>query len=373
MESDHVPRRITRKAQRTEGIPKMASSLETAEVVVSSAQNENKVSEESSIITGNKLSHLSERIEKIDEDCVRARDENKSLRETVATLKIEIQKVHKQNEALEERDRRRELEMAEIRAMVSEMSEKLAKQSERVDQISCESVVEQIVEQRNELQKEAEKILVGKQKIEEEVVEINKKFSECRDQIDVSFAEIMKKEKELSIEANRAKKGNKIEEEVKRVIRSNEKLLRETVDKSKSLIIFGNKENEIESRVNRDKEEDKFVKDVIGELMVYNVDKEIAEFRRIGKYEKDKVRPLKVTFMNSQVLEEVLRNAWKLKDSEKYSGLMIRRDLSKEDREVLKGKLEEAKAKNNERSEDEAKTFFFKVVGLRIVKWYLKK
>lgn len=119
------------------------------------------------------------------------------------------------------------------------------------------------------------------------MVEINKMFSECRDQIDFSFPEIMKKEKELSIEEDRAKKETKIEEEVKRVIRSNEKLLRETADKSKSLIIFGNKENEIESRVNGDKEEDKFVKDVIGELLDYNVDKEIAEFRRIGKYEKD--------------------------------------------------------------------------------------
>lgn len=93
------------------------------------------------------FSHLSKRIEKIEEDCVRARDENKSLRETVAKLKIELQKVHKQNEALEEKDRKRELEMAD------EMSENLAKQSEKVDQISCDSVVEQIVEQRNEKQR----------------------------------------------------------------------------------------------------------------------------------------------------------------------------------------------------------------------------
>ncbi|KAK4314411.1 hypothetical protein Pmani_014298 [Petrolisthes manimaculis] len=94
--------------------------------------------------------------------------------EKVVELKEELQNVHKQNEALEENVRYREQELAEIRTMMKYFGEKIMKQKKRVDLI-CDSVVEQVTEQRDKLKKEAVKILGDKQNIEQEVVEMNKK------------------------------------------------------------------------------------------------------------------------------------------------------------------------------------------------------
>ncbi|KAK4314415.1 hypothetical protein Pmani_014302 [Petrolisthes manimaculis] len=95
--------------------------------------------------------------------------------EKVVELKEELQNVHKQNEALEENVRYREQELAEIRTMMKYFGEKIMKQKKRVDLILCDSVVEQVTEQRDKLKKEAVKILGDKQNIEQEVVEMNKK------------------------------------------------------------------------------------------------------------------------------------------------------------------------------------------------------
>ncbi|KAK4326968.1 hypothetical protein Pmani_002571 [Petrolisthes manimaculis] len=107
--------------------------------------------------------------------------------------------------------------------------------------------------------------------------------------------------------------------------------------------------------------------------------KQVTEQR--DKLQKEAVKILgdkqnieqEVVEMNKKVLDEVMRNTWKLKDSENYNHVKLRRDLSREDRMVLKEKLEEANKMNNERSEEEKKIFYFRVVGLRIIKWYMKK
>ncbi|KAK4329321.1 hypothetical protein Pmani_000355 [Petrolisthes manimaculis] len=72
--------------------------------------------------------------------------------EKVVELKEELQNVHKQNEALEENVRYREQELAEIRTMMKDFCEKIMKQKKRVDLI-CDSVVEQVTEQRDKLKK----------------------------------------------------------------------------------------------------------------------------------------------------------------------------------------------------------------------------
>ncbi|KAK4300123.1 hypothetical protein Pmani_027654 [Petrolisthes manimaculis] len=165
----------------------------------------------SALLDTSMVAEIYSKIEKVEEECKMARDENMALRETVVELKEELQ-----NEALKENVRYREQEVAEIRTMMKEMGEKIMKQKERVDLISYDSVVEQVTEQRDKLQKEAVKILDDKLNIEQEVVEMNKQVNECREQLKVSFAEIVRNEEKFSREVERVKQGNKIEEEIKK-------------------------------------------------------------------------------------------------------------------------------------------------------------
>ena len=164
----------------------------------------------------------------------------------------------------------------------------------------------------------------------------------------------------------------KIRKEVKEVIRKNPKLIRETVDMNKSIIILGKKEEEINNRIVRDRTEIINIMNIINKVSKDITEKDIEEFYRVRKYESGKHRPIKLTFQNANMME-VMRNARKLKDEEEMKNVWIRRCLNKEDRETLKEKIEEAKQKNEARSEEEESRFFLRVVGLQVRKWYKNK
>ena len=164
-----------------------------------------------------------------------------------------------------------------------------------------------------------------------------------------------------------------IKKEVKEIIRKNPKLIRETVDMNKSVVIMGKKENEIYNRITRDKNELSNTMNIINKISQDITEKDIEEFHRIGRYESGKHRPIKVTFQSANTMEEVIRNAKNLKNEEEMKNIWISRCLSKEDRETLKEKIEEAKQKNEARSEEEKNLFFFKIVGLQVRKWHINK
>ena len=70
------------------------------------------------------------------------------------------------------------------------------------------------------------------------------------------------------------------------------------------------------------------------------------------------------------MVEMVLRNSKKIKEKEEWSNVWVNRCLNKEDRDKLREKVEEARKKNEELTEEEARHFFYKVVGMQVKKWY---
>ncbi len=137
------------------------------------------------------------------------------------------------------------------------------------------------------------------------------------------------------------------------------KLIRETVDMNKSVIIIGKKEEDIQNKFKKDKVDLKNILEITNKVLEEEISgKDIEEFHRLGRYEGGKNRPIKVTFQSTNMMEEVLRKANKLHEEDEFKNVFIRRCLNREDRELLRGKLEEAKAKNAERSDEEAQVFF---------------
>jgi hypothetical protein len=161
--------------------------------------------------------------------------------------------------------------------------------------------------------------------------------------------------------------------EVRKELASNPKLVQNTVDRSKSLIIFGCKEKEITSRSERAVEEAKVVDKIVGLVEGLTTIENVCDYRRIGRYVKGKDRPLRITLNGAKQIKEVLRNARKLQSDEDGKVWSLRRDLSKQDREKLKLNLAEAKHLNESRNEEEINSFFYKVLGVgKPVKWYIK-
>ena len=52
--------------------------------------------------------------------------------------------------------------------------------------------------------------------------------------------------------------------------------------------------------------------------------------------------------------------------------IWIRKDMNEDERKKIKELVAEAKAKNEERPPDEVNKFFWKVIDMRIRKWWLK-
>ncbi|KAK4289637.1 hypothetical protein Pmani_037406 [Petrolisthes manimaculis] len=81
----------------------MASVSEASHSKNNTGRDNKQVSDEASaLLDTSMVAEIYNKIEKVEEECKMARDENMALRETVVELKEELQNVHKQNETLEE-------------------------------------------------------------------------------------------------------------------------------------------------------------------------------------------------------------------------------------------------------------------------------
>ncbi len=99
---------------------------------------------------------------------------------------------------------------------------------------------------------------------------------------------------------------------------------------------------------------------------------EIEEVYRIGKYDQGKSRPLKIKLKSQTAGEETLVNVWKLAKSNKFKQVWIRREMNEEERKKLNELRSEAKERNEQRTQEERELFFWRVMDLRLRKWYVR-
>ena len=103
------------------------------------------------------------------------------------------------------------------------------------------------------------------------------------------------------------------------------------------------------------------------------ISEEIEEVFRLGKYEENKSRPLKIRLRSQVAAEELVARSWKLASRECYKKVWLRRDLNEEERGKVNALWNEAKEKNMNRSETEKKSFYWRVIDMKLRKWYTSK
>lgn len=128
------------------------------------------------------------------------------------------------------------------------------------------------------------------------------------------------------------------------------------------------KEDDIPSKIDRDKKEMEKITSLLKVVTEEEDDIGIEEFTRLGRYEPGKTRPLKVVLQTSNMVEIILRNVKKIKQSEQWKHIWVNRCLTREDRDKLREKVQEAKPKNKDRSPEEEAHFFYKVTGMQVKK-----
>lgn len=187
---------------------------------------------------------------------------------------------------------------------------------------------------------------------------------------EVAMKEIMEEQKKQSERENKD-----LESVVVNAMRRNEQVLRETIDRNKCIIVFGDIEEHIIERKARDKEEINKVK-----TLIKHVDEEgnnwrddIEEVRRMGKYSKGNTRPMRVQFRSRVTVDAIMNVTWRLNLTSKFKKITIRKDMSIEDRNIRKELQTEANVKNGERTKEDEKKFFWRVWEGKLKKWYIKR
>ena len=189
------------------------------------------------------------------------------------------------------------------------------------------------------------------------------KWKNQREEVQESFRDIVNQQLE-----------EKARSSFVQVMKDNENLVRDTVDKKKCVVIFGMKEDEEPNRFERERVERANITKTLMEVKREDskLENEVEEFRRLGKYVQGKSRPLKIKFKSQVDAEEALAGASKLAKKEETKNIWIKKDLNREERAKVSELWTEATAKNEERTEEEKKVFYWKVTNMKIRKWYLR-
>ena len=132
-------------------------------------------------------------------------------------------------------------------------------------------------------------------------------------------------------------------------------------EREKNIVIFKSKEADGETLEQKKVKDAKLAQDLLEEVGLDQV--QIKGMFRLGKFNPEdskdgKTRPLKICFNNKYDKESVMRNLYKLKgktDGE-LSEIRIGHDLTQEERDMVKAKIEEAKKLTTT-------TVFYKVRG----------
>ena len=266
-------------------------------------------------------------------------DKHKSLKERVERLEESEKNLMRENEKLRE-------ELAQYRNMMKEGLGKVEKEKEDI---------KELVSKDDQRVKEAVRKEVNEWKTQNEIEKVNLK-------------EVMEKQME--------QKREDMAKEVIGVLKQKEVLVREIAEKKKSVIVFGLKENKITYRPKREKEELKSIRDILKNLNDderASLEEEVEEIHRLGQYSEGVTRPVKVLLKSQSATEDILYRTTKLKETAGYENIYIKRNKNEEERKKHNELVAEAKVKNNERSEDEKKAFFWKVVGDRVRKWFVRE
>ena len=232
------------------------------------------------------------------------------------------------------------------------------------------------------VKKEKENLREENKSLKKEMLEVKK----CKEDIQSTIKNVEKKQCEWEkvneengqslqqIMQQQQKEKEEMERKIVSVIKEKKKMVRDTVDKVKCVVVFGVKEENIMDRLERDRKEKEKIRQIVTEV-VEDEDRamgQVEEYYRIGKFEENKDRPLKIKFATQLQAEEVVNGAWKLARKDVWKKVWINRDLDEEERIKQRELVGEAKEKNDNRTEEEKK-FYWKAVDLRIRKKYYKK
>ena len=282
----------------------------------------------------------------------------------MSSVSSELRRVLECQRLWEERNEKMERRVEECENKIKKLEDRVRGMGDVVNREELEKERNEQRRERQELRGEMSRKIGEKfrEDKEERVTEWNNRWKEEREENKIEFREIMEEQFR-----------QKAADEVIRVIKEKGNIVRDTVDKNRCLMAFGIKEQQGRSWVERERKLREEVGKILNELGEegQKMD-EVDVVYRIGKYKEGAVRPVKIKMRTQVGMEDVLARSGKLAKSIEYSNVWIKRDMSKSEREQERDLRNQAKQKNEQRTEEERKNFYWRVLDTRLRKWYIK-
>lgn len=133
--------------------------------------------------------------------------------------------------------------------------------------------------------------------------------------------------------------------------------------RAKNIVIYNIDESKAKKNEDKRKDDETLFSQICETIdITYLEDNDVTKITRIGEKKDDNVRPLLVCFSEQIHKESFMENLKKLKGTD-FKSISVRHDMNRTEREITRNLAKEADAKNSQRSEEEKKSFIFRVRG----------
>jgi len=245
-------------------------------------------------------------------------------------------------------------------------------QSDRIDQLI--SVVEKLVSRYDEIEKKLE----SKSSVED-VLKLDEKINQLEQRLSQRASDVENKLVDIEQHLHREKDSGDMDRDqalsdedlIKSVVK--EEINRKTVEdqdterRKRNLIFYRVPEKKAENVTERKENDSTYVTDLLDCVFNLKVEEhDIEKMYRLGRWSEndDKVRPLLVTFQNTELKDHVEANLRNLKHTvDKFKGVGISKDLNPKERQEIKDLISDAKNEHSANSSESAENFRFLVVG----------
>ena len=275
--------------------------------------------------------------------------------------------------------KRLELKFTQLQGIIEkDKSEDLKKLEVKLDELIGENKAARCEIQR--LSSENEKLRERLKASEDEVakaVGMKVEIEEVKNGWSVNKQEMVDFKK--LVEEQKKESENSRSKWMKDAIKSNGRLVRETAEQNRCVVIFGDQEEEEKDRGKRENARAERMVKILNKIVDGDEPwtNQIEEIQKIGSYKKDgkirPVRPTKIKFRSERVVKEILAKTWKLNGQPGYENVYVRKDLNEEERAHLAVMKKDVADKNDERTEEQKKEFFWRIKDMKVVKWRLRQ
>ena len=302
-------------------------------------------------------------------------------------MESKMDRIEKKMEKMEKEAEEMKNEMKELKEEYEKMCKKEEENNKEIKELKgklaeFERKEKEERDHRDEVIEKINKDMTARDEIYAKMIEVEEKTTKMategtipnQDTAKQTFAEVVKTaHKQIKEEMKETFKEMIIES--KQSISNHARNVRAPRHTKTELVIFGIEERNIIDRTERINKQTEEIQKILKTIDKDWDNQGLTDHYRIGKYTRNntKPRPTKIIFDTNDRMFGFLIKSKILKETEEFKHIRVHKNLNKEDLETLKGELKIAEERNNERSEEEAKEFFWAIRGITAKKIYIQQ